>query len=142
MSEETPIKKKDLTDFMSEVTDKIEKITSASPSDETPPKGTGGSPPPAPDDSEVAKLKKELAASRKLISDGEKAQKKKILDSFDKERKEKYKDASLEVLEAVSDEQSDSKTPFISEDSRSRGETASKKKHSYLDRMTQKINYS
>ena len=137
-----PIKKKDLTDFMTEIETKIEKITSANPTIETPSEGTGGTPPPAPDDSEVAKLKKELAASRKQISDGEKAQKKKILDSFDKERQEKYKDASLEVLEAVSDEQSDSKTPFISEDSRSRGETASKKKHSYLDRMNQKINYS
>ena len=137
-----PIKKKDLTDFIEKIDNKIEKITSANPSDETPSQGTGAPPSPAPEDSEVAKLKKQLAASQKLLSDNEKAQKTKILDSFDKERKEKYKDASLEVLEAVRDEQSDSKTPFISEDSRSRGETTSKKKHAYLDRMNQKINYS
>jgi hypothetical protein len=136
-----PIKKKDLTDFISEINTKIDKITSANPSDETPSQGTGGAPPPAPDDSEVAKLKKQLAASQKLLADNEKAQKTKILESFDKERKEKYKDASLEVLEAVKEEQSDKKAPFISEQSRSQGETSEKKKHAYLDRMNEKIIY-
>lgn len=140
-----PIKKKDLTDFMSEITNKIEKIetiTSASPSIETPPEGTGGTPPPAPDDSEVAKLKKQLAASQKLLADQEKAQKTKILESLDKERKEKYKDASLEVLEAVKDEQSGKKTPFIGDDSRDPDSPKKGKQPLYFDRKTQKTIYS
>ena len=136
------VKKKDLTDFMTEIETKIEKITTASPPIVTPSEGTGGTPPPAPDDSEVAKLKKELAASRKQLVDNEKAQKEKILESFDKDRKKKYENASLEVLEAVKEEQAGTKTPFISDESRSQGESTEKKKHAYLDRMNQKTIYT
>ena len=138
MADET-VKKKDLTDFMEEVKKEI-KLNTSSISEPNLPTGSGGSPsPPDPNESEEYKtLRKERDILRKELDDKEVADKKKILDSFDKERQEKYKDASLEILEAVQGELATKNSSFISADSKSQGESTEKKKPSYYDRINEK----
>lgn len=142
MADET-IKKKDLTDFMEEVKKEI-KLNTSSISEPNLPTGSGGSPsPPDPNESEEYKtLRKERDVLRKELDDKEVADKKKILDSFDKERQEKYKDSSLEILEAVQGELATKNSSFISADSKSKDESSEKRQPSYLDRSTQKIVYT